>query len=75
MNPDNFLTQYRQNGIVFPIPALSKLEVQQAQKAYLDLCEPGKVVVKDERRIFGHLLHPWIASLSVILLFWTRFGI
>jgi len=55
--------QYRKNGVVFPLIALSTLEAIRAQQQYMDLCEPGKVVVEGDRRVFGHLLHPWIAQL------------
>ncbi|GAB3626674.1 phytanoyl-CoA dioxygenase [Pandoraea terrae] len=63
MNAKQFLTDYRQHGIIFPLQALSESEVCQAQEHYLRLCDPGKVVAEGEQRVFGHLLHPWIAQL------------
>ena len=27
------------------------------------MCPPGKVIAESEKRIFGHLLHPWISQL------------
>ncbi|SFH73347.1 hypothetical protein SAMN04515618_102211 [Collimonas sp. OK307] len=64
MKPENLLlSEYRQHGAVFPLPALSELEALRAYRQYLDFCDPGKVVAEGERRVFGHLLHPWIADL------------
>lgn len=63
MNTKQLITDYRQHGIIFPLQALSKSEVCQAQENYLGLGEPGKVVAEGEQRVFGHLLHPWIAQL------------
>lgn len=63
MNPEILLQQYRRNGVVFPLPALSESEVRRSQQQYLELCDPGMVVAAGENRVFGHLLHPWVAQL------------
>lgn len=63
MNTCTLLAKYHRQGIIFPLPALSSAEVQQAQQDYLQLCTPGKTVIEDEQRVFGHLVHPWIARL------------
>jgi len=63
MNAKNLRSQYLENGIVFPLTALSESEALLAQRQYMNLCDPGKVVAEGERRVFGHLLHPWIAQL------------
>lgn len=63
MNAHCLLAEYRRNGIVFPLPALSASEARQARHDYLQLCAPGKSVIEGEPRVFGHLLHPWIARL------------
>lgn len=57
------LSQYHQHGAVFPLQALSELEAHRAYHQYLALCNPDKVVIEGENRVFGHLLHPWIADL------------
>jgi hypothetical protein len=57
------LSQYRRDGAVFPIRALSEADVKRAYEQYLSLCEPGKIVVEGENRLFGHLLHGWVADL------------
>jgi non-heme Fe2+,alpha-ketoglutarate-dependent halogenase len=63
MNSETLLKQYRRNGIVSPLSALSELEAQQAKQQYLNICDPGKVIARGEKRLFGHLLHPWIGQL------------
>jgi non-haem Fe2+, alpha-ketoglutarate-dependent halogenase len=64
MKTDNLLlSQYRQDGAVFPIQALQKADVNRAYEEYLRLCVPGQVVVEGENRLFGHLLYPWVAEL------------
>lgn len=63
MDTQTLLTDYRRQGIVFPLPALSKSEIEQAQQNYLRLCSPDKTVIEGEERVFGHLLYPWVANL------------
>ncbi len=55
--------KFQNEGILFPIPALNENEIVEAQQQYLKLCSPGKVVIEGESRVFGHLVHPWIAKL------------
>jgi non-heme Fe2+,alpha-ketoglutarate-dependent halogenase len=57
------LSNYTKNGVAFPLPALSAMEAQEAYLLYMDLCESGKVTLEGEKRVFGHLLHSWIADL------------
>jgi non-heme Fe2+,alpha-ketoglutarate-dependent halogenase len=63
MNSENLVSQYRKDGVVFPLVALSKSEALQAQQQYINLCAPGRVLADGDQRVFGHLLHPWIAQL------------
>lgn len=63
MSVHKWLADYRRHGIVFPLRALSEPELQEARTNYMHLCSPGQVVVEGSRRIFGHLLHPWVAQL------------
>ncbi len=63
MNQLDLLGQYRQSGTIHPLPALSIADMCSVQKKYLALCDAGEFVASDDRRIFGHLLHPWIAEL------------
>jgi hypothetical protein len=63
MNTRTLLANYCRYGVIFPLPALSDVEVRQAQYEYQQLCAPNKTVVEGEQRLFGHLLHPWIAQL------------
>lgn len=57
------LSDYLQKGIVFPLRAISESKAREAFEKYLQLCPEGKVVAEGENRLFGHLLHPWIAEL------------
>lgn len=57
------LSQYRRDGAVSPIKALQEHEAKRAYEEYLSLCAPGEVVAEGENRLFGHLLHGWIAQL------------
>ncbi|HVW49713.1 MAG TPA: phytanoyl-CoA dioxygenase family protein [Trinickia sp.] len=63
MNSDYLLRTYRETGVLHPLPALSSIEVQQAEQNYRALCEPGQTILRADRRVFGHLLHPWVAQL------------
>ncbi len=63
MNSHDLKYKYEQDGVIFPLPALSTEEVAEAQQNYLQLCAPGKLVLELEQRIFGHLIHPWISKL------------
>jgi len=64
MKPEKFLlSKYHQNGVAFPLQALSALDAKLAYQHYLGLCDSGKVVLEGENRVFGHLLYPWIADL------------
>lgn len=60
---NSLLAQYQRDGIVTPLQGLSEFEVRRAYQQYLELCGPGKVVAEGEDRVFGHLLHTWIAQL------------
>lgn len=64
MKSENLLlSQYHQNGAVFPIQALREADASRAYEKYLKLCAPGRVVAEGENRLFGHLLYPWVAQL------------
>jgi chlorinating enzyme len=63
MTSEILIEQYRRHGVLSPLPALSKLEAQQALRQYLNMCDPGKVIAEGEQRVFGHLLHSWIGQL------------
>ena len=64
MKTEDFsLQQYRRQGIAFPLTALSPREARRAYQQYLASCSTGQVLLAPEQRVFGHLLHPWIADL------------
>ncbi|WP_116139733.1 phytanoyl-CoA dioxygenase family protein [Trinickia diaoshuihuensis] len=62
MNTDYLVKAYRETGALYPLPALTSSEVKQVQENYYAMCGPS-MTVKGEHRLFGHLLHPWIAHL------------
>lgn len=55
---ENLKNKYYQDGILFPLPALNKFEVEEAQQQYLNLCLPGSVVLDGNKRLFGHQKFP-----------------
>jgi non-haem Fe2+, alpha-ketoglutarate-dependent halogenase len=63
MNAEHLLRTFREKGIVHPMPALSDIEIRQAQDSYRAICDPGEILLQGEQRIFGHLLYPWVAQL------------
>ncbi|RDV00054.1 phytanoyl-CoA dioxygenase family protein [Trinickia dinghuensis] len=63
MNADYLLRTYRDAGAVYPLPGLSMREVRETQDNYRSICDRGQVLPKREQRVFGHLLHPWVAQL------------
>jgi hypothetical protein len=63
MNAEHLSKKYRETGILYPLPALSDVEIQQAQSDYRGICDPGQTALDGERRTFGHLVHPWVAQL------------
>jgi non-heme Fe2+,alpha-ketoglutarate-dependent halogenase len=63
MNSHPLKALYKKDGIVFPLAALSNVEIEEAQQQYLSLCSPGKLVLENEQRVFGHLVYPWVAKL------------
>lgn len=63
MNSDFLVETYRAAGAIYPLPGLSVAEVRQAQDNYRSICDSGETGPGKEQRLFGHLLHPWIAQL------------
>jgi hypothetical protein len=63
MNADYLKRAYAERGVIHPLPALSSEEVRQVQESYRSLCEPGQALLHKEQRVFGHLVHPWVAQL------------
>ena len=55
--------RYRNEGFVSPLRAVEANEMHEIQARYLALCEPGALVLRKERRLFGHMLYPWVADL------------
>lgn len=63
MNTDYLLKTYREKGVVYPLPALSAVEISQVRGEYRSICDSGRVSPRSEQRVFAHLLHPWVAQL------------
>jgi hypothetical protein len=63
MSTEYLKNKYHQEGILFPLPALNKVEIAEAQQHYLNLCLPGNIVLDGNKRLFGHLLYPWVTKL------------
>ena len=63
MHENDLRNKYYQEGILFPLPALNKTEIEEAQAQYINLCTPGNIILQGNKRLFGHLLYPWVTKL------------
>jgi len=63
-NIEEMKIKYKRDGVVFPLPALNKEEIIEAQQGYLSLCRDNSIVLEGHQRLFGHLLYPWVAKIA-----------
>jgi non-heme Fe2+,alpha-ketoglutarate-dependent halogenase len=63
MELEKLRAKYHKDGIIYSITALNESEIVEAQRQYLKMCAPGKMILEGRQRLFGHLVHPWITTL------------